>query len=153
MISNLEIYKSIIICLEQKQLFITDALDITKQIEVQSKQEDFEIDSLLNQRQTKIERMKKCDLLINQKLKELQKHDKPQADHWKAIVSGKKCELSDEYEKLAFDTATSIKSIAKKTIKIEKNARENLQQQYEEAKEKLSEIRKNNPPTSGMFNV
>lgn len=148
--SNKDANDSIIICLEQKRLFITDALNLTKQIEVQSNQEEFEIDSLLEQRQLKIERMIKCDELIEQNL---EKFETAQASHWSELLKGDISKAKDEREQYACRLSKEIKELASKTLKIEGVARENLKIQYEEARKNLSQQRKKAPNNTNMFNV
>ena len=141
--------EEVIICLEQKKLFITDVMDLTKQIEVQSNQEDMELDNLLEQRQAKIERMMKCDDLIQDKIGEL---DSQQQEHWEKIINGEQCSLENEVEKKASEHVEVIKELTKRTVELQKIAMDNLKAQYEEARDKLSEIRKNNAPNQNIFN-
>lgn len=142
--------ESVIICLEQKKIFVTDILDVTKQIEVQSRQEDMEIDKLIEQRQIRIQRIKKCDELIKEKLKLL---DNTQKENWERIIKGEEYYPKNGDEKKAFELAFEIKQLFIRTAKIDRRAKENLQKQFDEAKENLTDLRKNKASNSNMFNV
>ncbi len=139
----------IIICLEQKKLFIKDILDITKQIEVQSRQEEMEMDELVTQRQVKIDRLKKCDNLIDEKVKTL---DKKQREKWEKLVIGKADGFDNDDEQKAFAIMLSAKEMLGRINTLDNKAKENLQKQYEEAKRHLSELRKNTSNSSDIFN-
>lgn len=143
-------FDAVIICLEQKKILITDILDATKQIEVQSAQEDVQIDNLIEQRQIKIQRIKKCDELIKEKLKFL---DVTEKERWDKIVMCGECSLNNDDEKNAFKLAGEIKALFIRTAELDKKAKENLQMQYEEAKENMASLRKNTASTTNMFSV
>ena len=143
-------FDAVIICLEQKKILITDILDATKQIEVQSAQEDVQIDNLIEQRQIKIQRIKKCDELIKEKLKFL---DVTEKERWDKIVMCGECSLNNDDEKKAFELAGEIKALFIRTAELDKKAKENLQMQYEEAKENMASLRKNTASTTNMFSV
>lgn len=51
-------------CMEQKIILLTKTSDLTKQMEVRSKQEDIEMGDLAAQRQVFIDRLKKCESVI-----------------------------------------------------------------------------------------
>ena len=142
--------ESVIICLEQKKIIITDILDITKQIEVQSVQEEVQIDNLIEQRQIRIQRIKKCDDLIKEKLKFL---DMTEKENWDKIVRCDECSLKNDEEKKAFELASEIKKLFIRTAEIDRRAKENLQMQCEEAKENMARLRKNTASTTNMFSV
>ncbi|NCC86419.1 MAG: hypothetical protein EOM05_00935 [Clostridia bacterium] len=140
----------VIICLEQKKIIITEILDVTKQIEVQSVQEDVQIDNLIEQRQVKIQRIKKCDELIKEKLKILDVEEK---ENWDKIVKCDECSLNNDDEKNAFKLAGEIKAIFIRVAKLDKKAKENLQMQYEEAKSNMATLRKNTASPTNMFSL
>ena len=139
----------IIVCLEQKKIFIKDILDITKQIEVQSRQEKMEMDDLVTQRQTRIDRLKKCDNLIDEKVKTL---DKNQREKWEKLVVGKADGFDNGDEQKAFALMLSTKEMLERINTLDNKAKENLQEQYEEAKRQLAELRKNTSNSSDIFN-
>jgi uncharacterized protein YegL len=139
----------IIVCLEQKKIFIKDILDITKQIEVQSRQEEMEMDDLVTQRQTRIDRLKKCDNLIDEKVKTL---DKNQREKWEKLVVGKADGFDNDDEQKAFALMLSTKEMLERINTLDNKAKENLQEQYEEAKRQLAELRKNTSNSSDIFN-
>lgn len=139
----------IIICLEQKKLFIKDILDITKQIEVQSRQEEMEMDDLVTQRQVRIDRLQKCDNLIDEKVKTL---DKKQREKWEKLVVGKADGFDNDDEQKAFALMLSTKEMLERINTLDNKAKENLQEQYEEAKRQLAELRKNTSNSSDIFN-
>lgn len=139
----------IIVCLEQKKIFIKDILDITKQIEVQSRQEEMEMEDLVTQRQTRIDRLKKCDNLIDEKVKTL---DKNQREKWEKLVVGKADGFDNDDEQKAFALMLSTKEMLERINTLDNKAKENLQEQYEEAKRQLAELRKNTSNSSDIFN-
>ncbi len=139
----------VITCLEQKKIFIKDILDITKQIEVQSRQEEMEMDDLVTQRQVRIDRLQKCDNLIDEKVKTL---DKKQREKWEKLVVGKADGFDNDDEQKAFALMLSTKEMLERINTLDNKAKENLQEQYEEAKRQLAELRKNTSNSSDIFN-
>ena len=69
---NLE---NIIICLEQKIIFIKNIVNFSKQLEVKSQQEDIDFEDVLTKRLQSMERIDKCDFLINRYLSESEDAD------------------------------------------------------------------------------
>lgn len=57
-------------CLEQKKLFIVTILDITIQLQVKSKNKIVDFGDLLTKRQIAMDRITKCDALVNSTLAE-----------------------------------------------------------------------------------
>ena len=119
--------------------FIKDILDITKQIEVQSRQEEMEMEDLVTQRQTRIDRLKKCDNLIDEKVKTL---DKNQREKWEKLVVGKADGFDNGDEQKAFALMLSTKEMLERINTLDNKAKENLQEQYEEAKRQLQSLEK-----------
>ena len=62
-------------CLNQKVVLLTKIVNITKQIEVQSKNEDMFLDDLLVERGSCIERFNRCNLLVKQQAEMIKADD------------------------------------------------------------------------------
>ncbi len=148
--NNTHDYESILLCLEQKSIFATDVLNITKQIEVQSNQEELDLDELLEQRQSRIQRMMKCDELIQTKLSDF---DKEEGEHWQQIIDGEQCEIEGKEQKKAAAYVEAIGDTSKRIVTLQKSVMKNLRAQYEEAKENLTQLNKNNMANTNIFHV
>lgn len=57
-----------LVCLEQKKILMEQILNVTKQMEVQSLEESLELDGLLEQRGLLMQRVDKCNVLIQSKI-------------------------------------------------------------------------------------
>lgn len=64
-------YEKLEACLKQKVVLLKKTMNITKQLEVQSKLPDIELNGLPQQRQIYIDRLKKCDALISNLINQL----------------------------------------------------------------------------------
>jgi hypothetical protein len=73
-------------CMEQKLLLLTKIANLTKQMEVQSRQKEIEIGDLPEQRQIYIGRLKKCEAIIQNACCMLPVENQERS---KAILSGK----------------------------------------------------------------
>ena len=133
--------QSIIECLEQKKLLITETLNITKQIEVQSKQEDVDVEELVDKRQILIDRMKKCDVLINKNIDAL---DSDSRDQWQKIIKHMDAQISNDREIKAQNLLKDILELNKRTLALDKVANKNINTAYIEAKEELIKVRRKN---------
>lgn len=136
--NNVDALESILECLRQKEILITNSLDLTKQIEVQSKQEEIEIDNLITNRQTMIDRMAKCDALIEKLLSEF---DEEERIEWQNIILHKVVKTDDESKLCAINIVESIYKTCSSIVKINKNAHDNLNAELDEAKHQLVENR------------
>lgn len=90
-------YDNIIICLEQKNLFITNIVNFTKQLEIKAQQDDVDFEDILLKRQDAMQRIDKCNQLIN---KELEETSVDEANIIKAIIKEPGSSNNDEYAKI-----------------------------------------------------
>lgn len=86
-------------CMEQKLLLLTKISNLTKQIEVQSRQKDIEIGNLPEQRQIYIGRLKKCEAIIHNTCCMLPVEKQERS---RAILSGKAAQGSCTVEETEF---------------------------------------------------
>lgn len=138
--------KNILDCLEQKKLLMTESLNITKQLEVQSKQEEDEVSEIVDRRQILIDRMKKCDLLINKSLEEME--DSNNREQWSAVIADSEVKTDDEMLKKAVEYKSEINSLCSQIVDLNKSANENYKSALNRAKQNLIEYRKNNKGSS-----
>lgn len=133
--------------LDQKLILLTRISDITKQIEVQSRQDDIQLDNLPDQRQVYIDRLKKCEQMINESLVPLSGEEK---DRRKKILSGNfpKDECSDEEAKL-LDYAMQCQNVLHRTLAMDVEARRLLQKECDRLQNLLHTARKTKRTYSG----
>ncbi|NLG93353.1 MAG: hypothetical protein GX485_07355 [Clostridiales bacterium] len=131
----------IIACLEQKVLLLTKIWNLTKQIEVRCMEPEVELDQLLDLRGIYIERVNKCNSLIQKLTKNFSAE---QQEHLTRIfrqdLSDEQCNSDEERKilKLTRDCA----EILQKAGALDKAARETLNKQCMELKEKINQLRK-----------
>lgn len=141
--------KEIVTCLEQKVILLTEILNLTKQIEVRSKELDIEMDNFLDQRGAYIVRVNKCDDLILHLSKELsveQQNRLQQILH--AELSEKEC---SEEELALLQLSKDCTTLLQKAAVIDKSARDAIQEQCNELRVKINQTR-NTDSKQTMYN-
>lgn len=61
---QMDYLSKLIVCFEQKNIFITNILDITKQLHVKTENDDVDFEDLLDKRGELMQRIDKCSALI-----------------------------------------------------------------------------------------
>lgn len=130
-------YEHVLLCLEQKSLIMKDIMNLTKRIEVEAKQEEFTLDSLLADRQNRIERLIKCDKLISDVLSSL---DGDSKNHLKDLLDGKEEAAGTENEVEMVRLVLTAKEYLSRTLEIEKSAMSVLIDKRDEARAALADI-------------
>lgn len=138
--------KNILDCLEQKKLLMTESLNLTKQLEVQSKHEEDEVSEIVDRRQILIDRMKKCDLLINKSLDEME--DLNNREQWVAVLADNEIQTDDEMLKKAMEYKSEINSLCSQIVDLNYSTNENYKSALNSAKQNLIDYRKNNKGSS-----
>ena len=110
-------FKSFLTCIEQKNILLTSLLNLTKQIEVQANQDEFNLNELLLKRQIFIDRTIKCDEIIKQQIKSFSAE---QRELCEAILSSDKEKAFDSDQKKAFNLARENDALTEKIININK---------------------------------
>ena len=130
-------------CMEQKIILLTKTSDLTKQMEVRSKQEDIEMGDLAAQRQVFIDRLKKCESVIGSCMDGL---PEGQQKRQKKILSGDfpKGECSAAEAKL-LGCGVKCRKILLDTLTMDKQVRERLQKECSRLQELLHTARKASP--------
>lgn len=135
-------YNNIKICLEQKNIFMTNIVNLTKQIEVKAKQEEIDFEDVLVKREENMQRIDKCNKLIDDNLKDLLSNEKEQ------VINALRGEIGEECQtpilKEISLLAKNYSALLERAIELDKMARECTVNRYNETKQKLSEIRSNN---------
>lgn len=130
-------YNTILICLEQKELFVKDILSITEHIEIEARKEEIHLDDLLAERQNRIERIKKCNEVIKNSLAEL---DDAERNRIKQLIDGESFSFVNHEEERIVELGTSTRNCLSKIRDVDKVAMELLAAQREEARKMLIEI-------------
>lgn len=114
-------------CLKQKLVLLTRISDITKQIEVQSSQDEIELGDLPDQRQVYIDRLKKCEQMICESYASLKGKEQ---ERRKRILSGDflKEECSVEEARL-LNYSIECQNMLQKTLAMDREARKLLQKE------------------------
>lgn len=130
---------TLVMCLEQKVILLTNILDLTKQIEVQAAEEDAQLDALITQRQAAMGRIDKCCALIDQLLEEL-----PEAERstWNTLLGGQAGPAGGNAdEETAHQLSVQYRNLLSKVAELDKRANEILRRQHTELQELLNQIR------------
>ena len=120
-------------CLDQKVILLTNMLNVTKEIEVQSRNEDMFLDDLLARRGNCIERYERCNALIKQQAEQIKSDDENYFNILTRALLGE--DTGDD--KLAELTKLAVKGqeLFERTKKINEQAQVNLLKQREKLKE------------------
>ncbi len=126
--------------MKQELILLTKISDITKQIEVQSRQEEIHLDGLAEKRQIYLDRLKKCRQMIEAACLELPPE---QLERRKKILSGKfpKEECTPEETKL-LELGAKCTSVLNEIIAVDKEARERLQRECDRMQKQFYASRK-----------
>lgn len=137
-------------CLKQKVLLLTNMLNITKEIEVQSMNEDMFLDDLLARRGNCIERYERCNALIKQQAERIKSNDENYFNILTRALLGE--DTGDDNLAELTELAIKGQELFERTKKINEQAQKNLLEQREKMKEELSNFRNSRYNTSnGMF--
>jgi len=130
----------IVICLEQKVILLTKVLDLTKQIQVRSRQPDIELDDFLDQRASYMKRVHKCNELISSITEQFPLEQQERIERvLNSEVSEKEC-LEDELLILTLTKKSIL--LLQRTASIDKSAYEAIREQYNTVRDKLNQLRK-----------
>lgn len=133
--------KEILTCLEQKVILLTEILNLTKQIEVRSKENDIELDNFLDQRGIYIVRVNKCDDLILSLSKSLPLEQQARLQQiLHAEYSEKEC---SKEELPLLKLSKECTELLQRAAVLDKSARDAIQEQCNELREKINTTRKN----------
>ncbi len=127
-------------CLEQKVTLFTDMLNISKKIEVQTRQDQVILDDLLAKRKTLMDRIDKCNALIGRELGYL-----PEAQrlHWQTMLQDKYDAAVDEGEKIICALVNKSHELCLKIADLNRVANDNLKRQRDDLKKRLKGTKKN----------
>lgn len=127
-------------CMKQELILLTKISDITKQIEVQSRQENMNFGGLAASRQVYIDRLKKCRDLIEKACRQL---PEDQQERRKKIISGRfpKEECTPE-EVTLLELGKKFNAVLRQTLALDKEARVRLQQECDRLQKMVHASRK-----------
>lgn len=126
--------------MNQGLVLLTKISDITKQIEVQSRQENMRLDGLAESRQVYIDRLKKCRKLIETACRQLPEE---QRERRKKIISGRfpKEECTPE-EVTLLELGKKTNALLRETLAVDKEARVRLQRECDRLQKLVHASRK-----------
>ncbi len=127
-------------CMEQELILLTKISDITKQIEVQSRQDNMNFDGLAESRQIYVDRLKKCRKLIETACRQL---PEDQRERRKKIISGRfpKEECTSEEAKL-LELGEKSDTVLRETLALDQEARGRLQRECDRLQKMVHTSRK-----------
>lgn len=127
-------------CLEQKKILLTKVMNLTKQIQVRSRQEEIDLEDFLEQRVPYMERAKKCDDLISHMIQQFAPEEQER------IVKILKGEIPEEEcaeEELAvLRLSAECKKTFERIVFFNDSAYKAIHQQYESTRIRLNQLRK-----------
>ena len=140
----------IIACLEQKVILLTKVLDLTKQIQVRSKQPDIDLEDFLEQRGSYMVRVQKCSDLISSLTKQM---PLGQQERMMLILNFKVSEADcGEEELLILTLSQNSSALLQRTASLDRSAYESIKRQYDDTRDKLNQLRKQGK-TPSMFSA
>jgi hypothetical protein len=138
----------IITCLEQKEVLLKRVMDLTKQIEVRTRQPDIDLEDFLEQRVPYMKRVQKCDQLIASNIKQM---EPKQQTRMKQILNYEIPESQCSEEELGIlKLAKSCDKLLQRINTLNKSSYDAMKRQYDFVREKLAELRKQGK-TPNMF--
>ena len=129
--------KDILECLEQKRILMEQILNITKQMEVQAMEESINLGDLLDQRGLLMQRVDKCNLLIQSRLEEQSPQDQERV---RAVLAQQIPEencTSDERHAMLL--SSEITRLFDQAAALNRSALDLLHVQYEDVKKNLAD--------------
>lgn len=127
------------VCLEQKKILMEQILNVTKQMEVQSLEETVDLDLLLEQRGQLMQRVDKCNVLIQSKI-ELQ--DPSEQERLRSLMSMRLAEdTCSPDEKRALDLVSEINTLYRQAASLNRSTLDLLLVQRENSKQQLAELK------------
>lgn len=129
---------TLLTCLRQRVILMTGILDLTKQLEVQSKQDAPQMDDLLRQRQACMDRIDKCNALIQKEAAALQLDGYTSLSHF--LEGDPEQAVSDEDFEICSLVQTN-RELLRSTITIDANAVQRVQEQKEFTRGKVNDLR------------
>lgn len=128
-----------LVCLEQKKILMEQILNITKQMEVQSLEESLELDGLLEQRGLLMQRVDKCNVLIQSKI-ELCEPD--EQERLRSLVAAQLEEEScSPDEQKALHLVKEINAMFRQAAALNRSTLDFLLAQRENTKNRLAELK------------
>jgi len=127
-------------CLEQKVTLFTDMLNISKNIEVQTRQEQVVLDDLLAKRKMLMDRVDKCNALI---VRELGYLSETPRIHWQSMLRDHHDCAGDEGEAAICALVNKSHELCLRIADLNRVADANLKRQRDDLKEQLKATKKN----------
>ena len=127
-------------CMEQKLVLLTKISDVTKQIEVQSRQEEINLGDLADRRQVFIDRLKKCQNMIDAACRQLPPE---QQERRKKILSGRFPEeecTPEEARLLKIGAKCGV--VLQETLAMDREAHDRLQKECDRLQKLLHSSRR-----------
>lgn len=141
--------ETILACLDQKVILLTQIWDLTKQIEIRCMQDDIQLDDFLEQRGIFIARVNKCNDLIDRLTKELP------AEQQERITQLLQRKLEDDdcknkEEQRVLMLSKECRAILQKASVLDHSARAKIRKQCDDLREKINQERRTEDH-DGMF--
>lgn len=138
--------QDILVCLEQKKILMEQILNVTKQMEVQSLEETIDLDRLLEQRGQLMQRVDKCNILIQARIAE---QSAPEQEHLNSLLALQlHTEDCSPDEKTAIHLLEQINLFFDQAASLNRSTLDILLVQHEEAKKHLSELKAEREPNN-----
>ncbi|WBY64338.1 hypothetical protein [Thermocaproicibacter melissae] len=133
-------------CMEQRLILLNHILNLTKEIEVQSRQQMVDIGTLVDKRQVYIDRLKKCNAMIDAVCREFPPE---QCERMKKIVAGKlpQTECTEEEKKLC-ELAQKENEVLQKILALDREARSRLEAECNRIQARLRELQEPLPKSN-----
>ncbi len=130
-------------CMEQELILLTKILDVTKRIEVQSREKEIRLDGLAESRQVYVDRLKKCRQMLSAACLSL---PPAESERRRKIISGRfpKEECTPE-EAMLLELGRKCSAVLDETLKTDCEARARLQRECDRLQELVRVSRRSSP--------
>lgn len=130
------------VCLEQKNIFMTNIINVTNQIIVLSNQPIVNLEGLLESRQENMDRIDKCNVLIKTSTDNLEGTEKALIFD---LFEKKQPENVTEDSTIISDLVEKYEELLTVAIELDKKGKTIFNQSFSEIKKKLSLLRRKEP--------
>lgn len=132
--------KQITACLEQKVILLTKIMDLTKQIEIRCMEPDIQLDHFMDDRESFMKRVDKCDVMIRNQIQLLSDEEQAKTNQILSLAVSE-ADLSEE-ELKAFQLQQKCNLLFQRAASLNRSAMQAMESQYDEVKKKIKQLRK-----------
>lgn len=147
---QLDCIDKLILCFQQKNLFITNILNITKQLEIKTENEEVDFEDLLEKRGEFMSRIDKCTALEKATISSL---DEDEKDAIKNILSFKECNHENGRLECLSSLVLTYDNTLRTLVVADKVAVDKLKARHALARDKVNSLRQARQHDGNLYNM